>query len=84
MNSNGFVISTEGLSKSFGEVHALKSLDLRVPQKLIFAFLDPNGAGKTTTITLMLKPFTGHIHPYLLGKICNTFCITEVPPRDKA
>ena len=35
MNSNSFVISTEGLSKSFGEIHALKSLDLRVPPKSI-------------------------------------------------
>jgi len=33
MNSNDLVISTEGLSKPFGEVHALKSLDLHVPQK---------------------------------------------------
>jgi ABC-2 type transport system ATP-binding protein len=62
MNSNDLVISTEGLSKSFGEVHALKSLDLRVPQKSIFAFLGPNGAGKTTTIKLLLgllKPTRG-------------------------
>jgi len=62
MNSHDFVISTEGLSKSFGEVHALKSLDLRVPPKSIFAFLGPNGAGKTTTIKLLLgllKPTSG-------------------------
>ena len=62
MNSNELVISTQGLSKSFGEVHALKSLDLRVPQKSIFAFLGPNGAGKTTTIKLLLgllKPTSG-------------------------
>ncbi|HSF79683.1 MAG TPA: ABC transporter ATP-binding protein [Anaerolineales bacterium] len=62
MNTNDFVISTEGLSKSFGQVHALKSLDLRVPQKSIFAFLGPNGAGKTTTIKLLLgllKPTSG-------------------------
>ena len=62
MNSNDLVINTEGLSKSFGKVHALKSLDLRVPQKSIFAFLGPNGAGKTTTIKLLLgliKPTSG-------------------------
>jgi ABC-2 type transport system ATP-binding protein len=62
MNSNDLVICTEGLSKSFGEVHALKSLDLRVPQKSIFAFLGPNGAGKITTIKLLLgliKPTRG-------------------------
>src|SRR5512139_1914438 len=63
MNSNDLVINTEGLSKSFGEVHALKSLNLRVPQKSIFAFLGPNGAGKTTTIKLLLgllKPTNGN------------------------
>jgi len=62
MNSNELVINTQGLSKSFGEVHALKSLNLRVPQKSIFAFLGPNGAGKTTTIKLLLgllKPTSG-------------------------
>jgi ABC-2 type transport system ATP-binding protein len=62
MNSNDLIISTDGLSKSFGEVQALKSLDLRVPQKSIFAFLGPNGAGKTTTIKLLLgllKPTSG-------------------------
>ena len=62
MNTNDFVISTHGLSKSFGEVHALQSLDLRVPQKSIFAFLGPNGSGKTTTIKLLLgliKPTSG-------------------------
>jgi ABC-2 type transport system ATP-binding protein len=62
MNANDLVICTEGLSKSFGEVHALKSLDLRVPPNSIFAFLGPNGAGKTTTIKLLLgllRPTSG-------------------------
>ncbi|WKZ47127.1 MAG: ABC transporter ATP-binding protein [Anaerolineales bacterium] len=54
MSSTDLVINTENLSKSFGKIHALKSLDLRVPQKSIFAFLGPNGAGKTTTIKLLL------------------------------
>ena len=62
MNGNDFVIHTENLSRSFCEVHALKSLDLRVPPKSIFAFMGPNGAGKTTTIKLLLgllKPTRG-------------------------
>ncbi len=62
MNSGDLIISTEGLRKSFGAVNALRSLDLRVPQKSIFAFLGPNGAGKTTTIKLLLgllKPTRG-------------------------
>ncbi len=49
-----FVIETQGLSKAYGDLWALKSLDLRVPKNSIFAFLGPNGAGKTTTIKLLL------------------------------
>jgi ABC-2 type transport system ATP-binding protein len=60
--SNEMVIQTDGLSKAFGPVHALKSLDLRVPQHSIFGFLGPNGAGKTTAMKLLLgliRPTTG-------------------------
>lgn len=52
--SESFVITTQGLGKSYKEVDALKSLDLKVPNKSIFGFLGPNGAGKTTTIKLLL------------------------------
>ena len=60
--SEEMVIQTDGLSKSFGPVQALKSLDLRVPQHSIFGFLGPNGAGKTTTMKLLLgliRPTSG-------------------------
>jgi ABC-2 type transport system ATP-binding protein len=49
-----YIIRTQGLGKSYKEVDALKSLDLKVSEKSIFAFLGPNGAGKTTTIKLLL------------------------------
>ena len=48
------VIRTEGLSKAYGGVRTLDSLDLAVPQHSIFGFLGPNGAGKSTTIKLLL------------------------------
>jgi ABC-type multidrug transport system ATPase subunit len=54
MSETEFVIQTKGLGKSYDGVHALKNLDLHVPDKAIFAFLGPNGAGKTTTIKLLL------------------------------
>jgi ABC-2 type transport system ATP-binding protein len=60
--SNQLVIETQGLSKSFGDTEALKSLNLKVPKNSIFGFLGPNGAGKTTTIKLLLgliKPTAG-------------------------
>lgn len=52
--SNGIVIQTEGLSKSYKNVDALKSLNLSVHKNSIFGFLGPNGAGKTTAIKLLL------------------------------
>ena len=47
-------IITENLSKSWGEVHALKDLNLKVTRNNIIGFLGPNGAGKTMAIKLLL------------------------------
>jgi ABC-2 type transport system ATP-binding protein len=49
-----YVIETHNLRKSYKNIQALNSLELRVHQNSIFGFLGPNGAGKTTTIKLML------------------------------
>ena len=46
-------IVTRGLTKDYGRVKALESLDLEVPSGSIFGFLGPNGAGKTTTLRLL-------------------------------
>lgn len=62
MSTGDFVINTQGLSKAYHEVQALKSLDLKVPKNSIFGFLGPNGAGKTTAIKLLLgltRPTSG-------------------------
>jgi ABC-2 type transport system ATP-binding protein len=53
-NPSPFVIETRGLSKTYQNIQALKSLDLKVQHNSIFGFLGPNGAGKTTTIKLLL------------------------------
>jgi ABC-2 type transport system ATP-binding protein len=47
-------IATAGLTKHFGSVVALDSLDLEVRPGEVFGFLGPNGSGKTTTIRLLL------------------------------
>jgi len=47
-------IRTQGLSKSFGETEALRSLDLEVSAGEVIGYLGPNGAGKTTTIRCLL------------------------------
>ncbi len=47
-------IRTDGLTKHYGDVHAVEDLDLRVEVGEVFGFLGPNGAGKTTTIRALL------------------------------
>lgn len=47
------VISVRGLTKSYGDVQAVRGIDLEVSNGEIFAFLGPNGAGKTTTVEIL-------------------------------
>jgi ABC-2 type transport system ATP-binding protein len=47
-------IRTDGLTKQFGDVTALRGLDLTVRSGEVYGFLGPNGAGKSTTINVLL------------------------------
>jgi ABC-2 type transport system ATP-binding protein len=47
-------IYTQGLVKSYGNVRALRGLNLEVNRGEIFGYLGPNGSGKTTTIRCLL------------------------------
>ncbi len=47
-------VDLRGIHKSFGDVHAVQGIDLRVRPGEVVAFLGPNGAGKTTTIDMIL------------------------------
>ena len=53
-------IETHNLNFYFRKFHALKNVNLKVPEGSIFGFLGPNGAGKTTTIRLLLDLFHPH------------------------
>lgn len=48
------LISTRGLTKTYGRTRALDGLDLTVEAGEIHGFLGPNGAGKSTTIRVLL------------------------------
>ena len=46
-------IRARGLRKRYGDVEAVRGIDLIVRTGEIFAFLGPNGAGKTTTVEML-------------------------------
>ena len=59
-----FAIETNQLTKRFGDVLAVNSINLRVKQGEIYGFLGLNGAGKTTTIRALLgmvRPSAGDV-----------------------
>lgn len=53
------MLEASGLSKSYGQVRALRQLDLRVNPGEIYCLLGANGAGKTTTLNI----FLGFVEP---------------------
>ncbi|UIJ34335.1 ABC transporter ATP-binding protein [Allobranchiibius sp. GilTou73] len=63
--AGGAAIQLDGVHKSFGDLHAVRGIDLQIEQGEIVAFLGPNGAGKTTTIDMILglsRPDEGAVH----------------------
>jgi len=47
------LIEVKGLTKSYGDVHAVRGIDLSIEQGEIFSILGPNGAGKTSTVEIL-------------------------------
>jgi ABC-2 type transport system ATP-binding protein len=61
-------IRTRRLTKTYGRLTAVDSLDMEVERGELFGFLGPNGAGKTTTIRMalgLIRPTSGRVE--LLG-----------------
>lgn len=64
-----FIVSTERLTKVYGNRTVVQNLDLRVPEGSVYGFLGPNGSGKSTTMKMLLsliRPTSGEAH--VLGK----------------
>jgi ABC-2 type transport system ATP-binding protein len=61
------LIVAENLSKSYGKVTAVDSLNLSLDEGSVTALIGPNGAGKTTTIKMilgLLKPDSGYVRVF--------------------
>ena len=59
-----FLVELKDLVKSYGEVKALKYLNLKIPKGSLFGLLGPNGAGKSTTLKIictLLSQDSGHV-----------------------
>ncbi|MBT8146443.1 MAG: ABC transporter ATP-binding protein, partial [Gammaproteobacteria bacterium] len=62
MNDQELVVSSHSLSRSFGQLQAVRDVSLAIPKGTIYGFLGPNGSGKSTTIRMLcglLTPTAG-------------------------
>ncbi len=59
------MIETHDLTKRYGELYAIRSIELKLDEGDLFGFIGPNGAGKTTTmriIATLLNPSWGEAY----------------------
>ena len=52
--SEQLVISARGITKSFGDIDAVRGIDFDVAKGECVGLLGPNGAGKTTTMRMLM------------------------------
>ncbi len=75
------IIEARGLTKHYGEVHALDGLDLTAESGRVTALLGPNGAGKTTFISAvatLLRPDSGELRVAGIDAIANPKAVRRV------
>ncbi|UCG26402.1 MAG: ABC transporter ATP-binding protein [Chloroflexota bacterium] len=71
-------IEIKGLTKSYGQIQALRGVDLQVNRGEIYGFLGPNGAGKTTTIRCLIgliRPQVGSIRILGLDPLTDSVAV---------
>lgn len=73
------MIRAESLTKHYGRIEAVNSIDFRIEKGEIIGFLGPNGAGKTTTMNMI----TGYLAPSDGRVYINDIDILEYPEKAK-
>ncbi|ESP89587.1 ABC transporter ATP-binding protein [Candidatus Halobonum tyrrellensis] len=73
-------IELRGVTKRYGDVTAVRDLDLTVEEGEVFGFLGPNGAGKSTTINVLLdfvRPTEGRAEVLSLDAQADSVAVRE-------
>jgi len=83
---NDVMIETRGLTKKYGKLVAVNSLDVKVQKGAVHGFVGPNGAGKSTTIKLLVGAIRqtsgeGFIKGYPIGSVDARRAIGYSPER---
>ncbi len=96
MNSQGPVLTLQGLRKSFGETQIIRGVDLTVTRGQRHALIGPNGAGKSTLFNLVSGHYVpsagtvllngqsiGGLSPHIINRrgLSRSFQITNLFPR---
>lgn len=62
--TNEYTLELEGINKNYTNAQVLRSINLKIPQGIIYGFIGENGAGKSTTMDIICglkKPSTGKV-----------------------
>ena len=83
---NDVMIETRGLTKKYGKLVAVNSLDIKVQKGAVHGFVGPNGAGKSTTIKLLVGAIRrtsgeGFVKGYPIGSVDARRAIGYSPER---
>ncbi|MHC1679950.1 MAG: ABC transporter ATP-binding protein [Methanomassiliicoccales archaeon] len=54
MESDSYVVRTDGLRKEYGDIVAVRDLCIEIPSGCIYGLIGPNGSGKTTAIKVLM------------------------------
>ena len=74
------MLQLEGVSASYGAIHALREVSLRVSAGQFVAIIGPNGAGKTT----LFKTISGQVVPDAGRILFEGQDLLKLPARDRA